>query len=329
MTILLLAPVLSCDENQVVDPNESIVVWSRLTDPAQISEPYYPEWRGDSIVFEYGSSVGALWLGVMPEDASSRTLFTEGGPASDLFPRWVTDDVVIYSSNKAGAGNYDLWYKVLSTNTDRRFTRFPEREFGPAPRPGRPSVAYTEGTEPLKGRIVLLADTAAVPLERTYLTPDTMVAGEADWSPNGNELCFSAEEPDGSRHIWLAELADTVVTSLRQLTRGSIYDFTPRFSPDGMKIVFTSNRSGRSGVWWVSVDGEDFGFGLISLEDPTYTEWVVLPDEEPVRVLRPVEVYSPSWSPDGQKIIVSSNGRGVSVNGRGARALWVLTNLPF
>lgn len=314
---LLLAPALSCDDNQVEVSVADHASWTRVTDPAQVNEPYYPEWRDTTILFEYVAAQGPIWLGTINQDGTNRKLYTEPGPLSDIFPRWVTDDIVIYSSNKAGGGNYDIWYKVLSTNTDRRFTRFSEREFAPAPRPGRPSIAYTQGTEPLKGRIVVLADTAAAILERTYLTADTLLAGEPDWSPDGNQICFSAERADGQRHIWLAELADTVVTSLRELTSGAIYDLTPRFSPDGTRIVFTSNRSGKSGVWWVNTAGEAAGFGLISFEDATFTDTSQSPP-----VTRPVTVYSPSWSPDGQSILVSSDGRG-------PRAIWKISNLPF
>ena len=108
-----------------------------------------------------------------------------------------------------------------------------------------------------------------------------------------------------------------MVTSLRELTSGAIYDLTPRFSPDGTRIVFTSNRSGKSGVWWVSTAGEAAGFGLISFEDATFTDTSQSPP-----VTRPVTVYSPSWSPDGQHILVSSDGRG-------PRSIWKISNLPF
>ena len=315
LTVLLLAPVLSCgDDDQIVVPvDPDAVAWTRVTDPAQVHDPYYPDWRGDSILFEYVSSVGPIWLGSCKADGSNPVLYSEPGPVSDIFPRFLTDDIAIFSSNRVGGGNYDIWYRTLSTGAYRRLTRFPEREFAPAPRPGRPSVAYAEGTEPLKGRIVLLADTVATSLVRTYLTPTTMLAGEPDWSPDGNKLCFSSEEADGSRHIWLAALNDTIVTELRQLTTGAIYDLTPRFSPDGTRIAFTSNRSARPGVWWVSVDGEASGMGLVSFEDSS--DPAGPPGE-------PIQVFSPCWSPDGTQILVSSNARG-------DRAIWRLSNLPF
>jgi hypothetical protein len=63
-----------------------------------------------------------------------------------------------------------------------------------------PGLASTEaGGTTLNGRIVLLPDTAQAVLERHYLTPDTLKAGEPDWAPTGNRICFSAQGPDSTR----------------------------------------------------------------------------------------------------------------------------------
>jgi Tol biopolymer transport system component/DNA-binding winged helix-turn-helix (wHTH) protein len=43
----------------------------------------------------------------------------------------------------------------------------------------------------------------------------------------------------------------------RQLTNNSSHDFYPRMAPDGRYIFFTSNRSGSSQVWRMSVDGSN------------------------------------------------------------------------
>jgi Tol biopolymer transport system component len=35
------------------------------------------------------------------------------------------------------------------------------------------------------------------------------------------------------------------------------YDVQPRFSPDGKKVVYVSDRSGGENVWIMSLDGKD------------------------------------------------------------------------
>lgn len=294
-----------CDDSPSEPPGpDEVVAWLRLTDPALVSEPDSPEWRGDSIAFEYQDSTGQLRLGHMNQDGSNTVLYTDLVASNDRLPRWVTDGLLAYSSNRAGiaADNYDLWYRDLASATTWRLTSFAAKEFGPAPRPGLPSLAYTEGADPLRGRITLIPDTAATTLTRIYLTLAILVAGEAAWDAAGNRLCFSVEDPDGSRHIWILTLSGTTVTATTQLTTGPVHDMSPRFSADGSKLLFVSDRGGRSGVWWVSDQGSANGLELISYEDPGAV------------------IRSPSWSPDGQRIVLSSDGRG-------GRAIWVLSNL--
>ncbi len=303
--LLLLAFAMhGCEDDQIKPPlNEDAVVWTRLTNPVFLREPFFPEWRGETILFEYQDVNGNFNLGYMNEDGTDPVLLAEADSSSDIFHRWVTDGIVVFSSNLSGI-SYDLWYREIGTNQIRRLTGISAGEFSPAPRPGRPSLAYTLGNEPLAGTITLIPDTAAVPLTRISVTPPNLLAGEADWDPAGNRICFSADAGSGSRHIWLAYLTNTAVDSLVRLTTGGAHDLSPRFSPDGTKIVFTSDRTGRSGVWWVSPQGEGTALKLISFED------------------QGASVYTPSWSPDGTRLVVSSDGRG-------GRAIWLLSNLGF
>ncbi|HTM00015.1 MAG TPA: hypothetical protein VL503_02675, partial [Candidatus Omnitrophota bacterium] len=60
----------------------------------------------------------------------------------------------------------------------------------------------------------------------------------------------------------------------------------------------------RNGLWTVSPQGEAAGLDVIAFEDAGRT------------------MYTPCWSPDGMRIVVSSNGHNYG------QALWVLSNLP-
>lgn len=42
-----------------------------------------------------------------------------------------------------------------------------------------------------------------------------------------------------------------------QFTRGLAFDSHPKFSPDGTKLLFISDRSGGDNIWWFSVDKSD------------------------------------------------------------------------
>jgi Tol biopolymer transport system component len=135
--------------------------------------------------------------------------------------------------------------------------------------------------------------------EGQLLLRSSRLQGEADLSPDGKWLAastFSGAEdlvlmaPDGS--------------SRRALTDDPARDRRPRFSPDGKRLAFYSNRSGQFQIWLIGVDGT----GLASLG----------PDTE--------RMIYPNWSPSGDTLVaarldckqplwlirLSEPGRGVS-----------------
>ncbi len=276
-----------CDKAGTLPKLGPYASWTQLTG-AGVLDPYYPDWRGDRIVYS-GVASGYFRTGIIRDDGTRDTTYTGGGAWNDLNARWVTDSLVVYTSNRGG--NYEIWYRRLSDGLTRRLTTFSGSAVAPAPRPGAPGLAYTEArSTSLDGRIVLLPDTSlAAPLQRLYLTSDTLKAGEPDWDPSGSRVCFSAQGPDSTRQIWLVTIgaADTTLT---RLTSGPYHDLSPRFSPDGTHIVFTSDRTGRQGIWVVSAQGEAPGLKLVSFDDAGTV------------------VSTPCWSPDGHRIVVSSGG---------------------
>ena len=303
VALLALLAASGCDTSQVTEPILTGVVWTRITDSSAVQIPFYPSWRGDSIAFEYFNTDGKSRLAVVHESGTGLR-FLPGGPyfTNDRAPRWVAADMIVFTASRSGT-SFDIWYITPSTGTVRRITSTSTQEWDPDPRPGSPGIVFTDGPLPQEGRITVVPDTADVPVQRIYLTPDTLKAGEPVWNPAGDRICFSADSADGSRHLWLASLApgDTTVT---QITVGPVHDYSPQWSPDGTRIYFTSDRTNRSGVWWVSPAGEANGLDVVAFEDPGAL------------------ISTLAVSPDGTRIVVSSDGRNFG------RSLWVLSNLP-
>ena len=101
----------------------------------------------------------------------------------------------------------------------------------------------------------------------TQITPDGMNFNfcNGSWSPQGNEILFSAHAPNGDFHssIWVVH---TDGSGLRQIPvpgcGGSNADpnaigcFNPTWSPDGKKIVFGRRRGNeQSDLYTVNADG--------------------------------------------------------------------------
>jgi Tol biopolymer transport system component len=71
------------------------------------------------------------------------------------------------------------------------------------------------------------------------------------WTPDGRVLYTSAES--GNADIWVYDPAGD---ERRQVTADPRDDFSPASSPDGRTIVFASDRSGATGLWAISSEGE-------------------------------------------------------------------------
>lgn len=100
-----------------------------------------------------------------------------------------------------------------------------------------------------------------------------------DVSPDGQTIVF-----DLLGDLYTMPIAGGKAT---RLTSGMGFDAQPRFSPDGKKITFISDRSGGENVWIMSLDKKD----TTQLTKGNNNMYV-----------------SPEWTPDGQYVIASRSG---------------------
>lgn len=76
-------------------------------------------------------------------------------------------------------------------------------------------------------------------------------------SPDGRTIVFVLKSTDldengGVHNLWTVSLDGS---SLRQLSNHPAFDLNPRWSPDGKRIWFLSDRSGSSQIWEIATDG--------------------------------------------------------------------------
>ena len=74
------------------------------------------------------------------------------------------------------------------------------------------------------------------------------------------------------------------------LTQGMAFDGQPRFSPDGERVVYTSDRDGGENVWIISLDKSDT-VQVTEGKDASY--------------------QSPEWTPDGDYVLATKRPSGV------------------
>src|SRR5262245_20403845 len=137
-----------------------------------------------------------------------------------------------------------------------------------------------------RGLLATIVGAAAVAaLSAAPLTPeqtlDRRSIADLELSPDGSRLVFTVTEPPRrtarARALWLMNVPGG---QLRQLTFSGKSDGSPRWSPDGAAIAFTSDRDGTAQLYRLSLRGGE----AEKLTDR----------KEAVGAFR--------WSPDGRRI---------------------------
>jgi len=124
---------------------------------------------------------------------------------------------------------------------------------------------------------------ASLPLKPTRQVKFSTKEGtwmSVDVSPDGKTIAF-----DLMGDIYTMPIEGGKAT---QVTKGIAYETHPRFSPDGKKILFTSDRSGSDNIWYIDTEKKD----TVQLTKEATEDF-------------PAAV----WTPDGNYIIASKGRR--------------------
>lgn len=127
------------------------------------------------------------------------------------------------------------------------------------------------------------------PTETIEFVTDEGTWMSLDVSPDGQMIVFDL----------LGDLYVLPITGgeAKRIFGGMSFESQPKFSPDGKRIVFLSDRSGAENVWVANADGSD---------------------PRPVTKGRNQTFASPTWTPDGRYIVVSR-----STDPIGTFSLWM------
>lgn len=170
-------------------------------------------------------------------------------------------------------------------------------------------------------------DAERVPYENRFLTNmtrHTFSSVGRDFDPDlhadGQTLVFASTRNSERPDIFLKHVDGFAIT---QLTSDPADDIQPRFSPDGEKVVFCSNRTGNWDIWLTNRDGTELTQLTHDLTDevaPCFSPdgnrvaftawggrsrqweiWVLSIDSPGVRRFLCYGMF-PDWSPDGKRI---------------------------
>ncbi len=258
----------------------------------------HPFWSPDSTVIYYTSRAGKgeLW-GISPSGGQAKVILRDLRNA-DLSPDGKT--LAIWRVTEAGG----------EAGSEVKSSVWISSPPGAEPRPYQPApfaVPLETAGNSLRfspdGKSILLITTGVTPQlwllpfpeasgvpRRLFATMEFTFIPHASWMPDSRHAVLSFSTGGAQSALWFADLKRE---SLRKLTASTSLEEYPSLSPDGTRLAFTA----------ITDD-----FGLIELPLDGAKPKMLLANSR--------NMYSPSWSPNGEQLIYSTDRTG-------AEEIWV------
>ncbi len=198
---------------------------------------------------------------------------------------WSPDGNSIAFIRTAGIAVQDIHIVDLTSGHVRRMTNENRRVFGLTWNANDGKLLFSSGREP--GTRLWRLSPKDGSLERVIGLGDG--AGFLAYSAKANRLAYTRSSIDPN--IWLYQMPSqgTPEPTGHVLSASTRLEQGPRFSPDGKRVAFASNRSGAQEIWVTNTDGT----GATQL---TTAGWAA--------------TGSPMWSPDGKWLVFDSRPEG-------------------
>jgi eukaryotic-like serine/threonine-protein kinase len=250
---------------------------------------------GDAVMPRWSPNGHRIAFWALPIlDAGQRDILTipaAGGEAVpvtsdaqlDWSPAWAPDGTFLCFASDRG-GSMNLWKAPIDEVTGK--------VTGPLQALTTPSASSGEVTIAQKsGQIAYSAFNAQLNVHRLAIDPSSMKAEGADVPVTSGSTPFfePVVSPDGSfvvtRNLTGQEdlyIVKSDGTDLRKITDDAAKDRGPRWSPDGKRIAFYSDRNGRYEMWAIDAQGSNLQ-QMTKMTGDTFNY--------------------PLWSPDGKRLV--------------------------
>jgi CSLREA domain-containing protein len=323
----------------------------------------HPGGRSTTVTMPNATIPGAIVAGL--ENGTPYTFTVAARNASGLGPDSTPSAAVtplssartiVFSSTRAGSAGQDIWAMDEAGLVSVRLLFRAGTDTAPRISPDRTRIVFASGSSNA-------IDLWTMNIDGTGLTAfagnSSMADTAPNWSPDGTRIVLQSTRHDENPlvsgtdyEIWVIDADGTDAHQLTH-TAGNVNDTFPDWSPDGTRVVFTSNRPGSlaptnqelwivpatggtatqltarangdvSATWSIDPDPsptvDDSRIAFTSLEPGGVTNiYVIRPDGTGLTLLTPgptVNHLVGAWASNGQDLVISARepGSGLGTN---------------
>jgi Tol biopolymer transport system component len=211
-----------------------------------------------------------------------RAVQATAGTSVDWNPVWSPEGRYLYfASDRSGVTN--LWRLPIDERSGRvQGKPEPVTTSGEASmllslsRDGRHIVYTSDETRTILEKVAFEPASGAVASPAVAVAQTADMIATLDASRDGRWLLYQTLVPQEDLFVIHPD-----GSGLRWLTHDKLKDRQPRWSPDGTRIAFYSNRGGKYEIWTLRADGSQL---------------------ERAAVIPGSQAYHPIWSPDGRRL---------------------------
>ena len=149
---------------------------------------------------------------------------------------------------------------ALDGSGERELTKAPSAQFNAVYSPDQKQVAFARSDSTRQLQIWVMNADGSGERQLTHFRAEDGSPQWPAWSPDGARLAiqsgrYNRQTPtENTAHIWLIDVKTGAATRLNPHDKPYL-DETPSWFPDGKRIAFQSDRTGRMEVWVMNADG--------------------------------------------------------------------------